>query len=54
MTFENITHFLSKEPHQATDKPATSQDILSTPVDPDNRRARRNRLAELSTQKKAA
>lgn len=54
MTFESITHFLSKEPHKDNRVPneqfLTLKDINFSPsVEPDNRRARRNRLAALST-----
>lgn len=54
MTFENIAHFFSKESHgenQATNvQPVTLED--PSLIKADDKRARRNRLAQLSTQGK--
>lgn len=56
MTFENITHFLSKEPYKTNlvpnEQSLNLQDIPLT-INPDKTRVMRNKFAKLSMQKKA-
>ena len=48
MVFERITHLLSNK--VPDEQPLALQDISFSPsIEPDNKRARRNRLAALST-----
>lgn len=60
MTFENITHFLSKEAHKTDQVPneqlTALQNINTLPssINPNKARVTRNKFAELSMHEKAA
>lgn len=60
MTFEVITHFLSKEPRKTNqvpkEQPINLQEINLLPlsINPDRTRAMRNKFAKLSIEQKKA